>query len=257
MIFLKSVVMAFSTFSRLPMPKIEWRDENMKYMLCAFPLIGIAIGLTLWGWTSLCTWMGFGNLLRASGMTIVPVAVTGAIHLDGFCDTVDALSSHADVERKREILKDPHIGAFGTVALCCYLISYVALCAELEVNGEVLIMLGMVHVVSRNLSAFLVVRSDPDERRGMLATFRRALDVRNTSLSLSAFLIVCFIIGLCTCWPIWTTAFIGAVICWIWVSRMAKREFGAISGDISGFFVQICEMCMLALLVLGQKVVII
>ena len=51
--------------------------------------------------------------------------------------------------------------------------------------------------------------------------------------------------------------FIGAVICWIWVSRMAKREFGAISGDISGFFVQICEMCMLALLVLGQKVVII
>jgi cobalamin synthase len=41
------------------------------------------------------------------------VALTGAIHVDGFLDTCDAAFSGASPERRREILKDPHHGSFA------------------------------------------------------------------------------------------------------------------------------------------------
>ncbi len=95
-------------FSRVPMPKVAWKPENMRFALAALPLVGALIGALLWGWAWLCGVLSIGKILFAAGMTLLPLLVSGGIHLDGFCDTVDALSSHATQERKREILKDPH-----------------------------------------------------------------------------------------------------------------------------------------------------
>ena len=80
---LRSVVMAFSMFSRLPMPRVEWRPENMHYMLAAYPLVGVAEGalLLLWAWA--CRALAFGTALFAAGMTLLPLALNGGVHLDG------------------------------------------------------------------------------------------------------------------------------------------------------------------------------
>ena len=53
-------------------------------------------------------------------MTALPVLVSGGIHTDGFIDTVDALSSYGDKEKKLEILKDPHTGAFAIIGAIMY-----------------------------------------------------------------------------------------------------------------------------------------
>ena len=34
---LRSIALAFSMFSRLPVPKVDWNEENMRYMICALP----------------------------------------------------------------------------------------------------------------------------------------------------------------------------------------------------------------------------
>ena len=47
--------------------------------------------------------------------------------MDGYCDTVDALASHGTPARRQEILKDPHIGAFGVIRLCGYFLLSFAL----------------------------------------------------------------------------------------------------------------------------------
>ena len=62
--------------------------------------------------------LGCGLFLQAAGFTLLPVVVTGGIHLDGFGDTLDALASHAEPERKREILKDPRAGIFAVIGRC-------------------------------------------------------------------------------------------------------------------------------------------
>ena len=40
----RAVVMAFSTFSRIPMPQICWEKANMRYLMCAFVLVGAVVG---------------------------------------------------------------------------------------------------------------------------------------------------------------------------------------------------------------------
>ena len=39
--FLEPMIVAFSMYSKIPMPRIEWNKENMKYTMCFFPLIGV------------------------------------------------------------------------------------------------------------------------------------------------------------------------------------------------------------------------
>ena len=76
---IRSFVIAFSTYSRIPMPQVEWSDENRKYSMCFFPLIGAVIGLILWGWLCLCDALKIGILLKGAVGAIIPLLVTGGI----------------------------------------------------------------------------------------------------------------------------------------------------------------------------------
>ena len=89
LIALVTIGVAFAMFSALPVPKIEWNERNMRYAMAAFPLIGTVIG-ALW---CVCGLMPLPEMAKAAGFCLIPVAVTGGIHLDGYADTSDALSS--------------------------------------------------------------------------------------------------------------------------------------------------------------------
>ena len=97
---------AFAMFSKIPMPRADWTKENMKYMFCFFPFIGTVIG----GLTMLVAYLGlrFGYQpgFVTAVLVLVPVFVTGGIHVDGLLDTSDALSSWQERSRRLEILKD-------------------------------------------------------------------------------------------------------------------------------------------------------
>ena len=114
MIGLQTIAVAFAMFSALPVPQFAWNQKNMRYAMCAFPLIGAVIG-GLW---CLCGALPLPMPAKAAGFCLIPVWVTGGIHLDGYADTCDALSSYGDREKKLEILKDPHCGAFAVIRLC-------------------------------------------------------------------------------------------------------------------------------------------
>ena len=53
-----SLVIAFATYSRIPMPRVDWSEENRRYSLCFFPLIGLVIGAVMAGWLWLCDALG-------------------------------------------------------------------------------------------------------------------------------------------------------------------------------------------------------
>ena len=132
MTMLESIAVAFSMFSAISMPQFLWNEKNMRYALCAFPLIGVVIGAVCWGAWSLCGLIGLPNLLRGAILTLIPVLVTGGIHLDGYSDTCDALASHASQEKKLEILKDPHVGSFAVIRICGYFVITLALWSALK-----------------------------------------------------------------------------------------------------------------------------
>ena len=59
-----SFKIAFSMYSRIPMPRSEWTDENKSYAMCFFPWIGAVIGLLSYGVFRFSKWFdgnGGGN----------------------------------------------------------------------------------------------------------------------------------------------------------------------------------------------------
>ena len=242
-------------FSRLPVPTLKWRADNMRYMLVMFPIVGAAVGLFAWGWLWLCRWLGFGILLRAAGLTLVPVAVTGGIHLDGFCDTVDALSSRAPAERKREILKDPHAGAFAVIGAAAYLLLYFGLATELPDGSRTPLLLLLTYVTCRVLSALSVLLFPKNEGKGLLASFRESAD-RTVSVAVLLVFFAGAAAGLILAGGVTGLVMLGgALLCLGYLYFMSRRSFGGMSGDLAGFFLQIAELAMLAAIILTDKAV--
>ena len=128
---LKSIIIAFSMYSKIPMPQFEWKEEDMKHVLCFFPWIGIVIGLCLYFWRLLCDRFGIRNLCYVFIGTAIPLLLTGGFHVDGFMDTMDAFHSYQPKERKLEILKDSHIGAFAVIMLAVYGLIYMGAFSEI------------------------------------------------------------------------------------------------------------------------------
>lgn len=255
MSILKAAILMFSMFTRIPMPKVEWNKENMRYMLCFFPLAGVIIGLAIAGWFWFCGVSHIGTLLFATGVTLIPVAVTGGIHLDGYCDTIDALASHASPERKREILKDPHAGAFAIIGASAYLLLYFGISTELIVNSKTWLLLTLMHCLSRTLSGLSVIGFPSSATGGLLDSFKGSADKKRTAAILLLSLSGC-VAGLLLTAPFTGGGMILAgLLCGLYLFNLSKRQFGGMSGDLAGYFLQLCELAMLAALVLIQKVV--
>ena len=73
MAFFETIAVAFAMYSAIPVPQPEWNQRNMRYALCAFPLVGVACGLLWWGWSVVCGVLGFPDLLRGAGFCLLPV----------------------------------------------------------------------------------------------------------------------------------------------------------------------------------------
>ena len=150
----RSIVMAFCMFSSIPMPKVKADEHSSRFMMAAFPLVGVVCGAVCIAWWAFCIWAHIGVFLHAAGLVLIPLIIAGGIHLDGFADVVDAISSWGTPERRREILKDSHIGAFAAMGICVYLLLSFALCTELVQTASLYtaFLLGLTFVLSRVLS---------------------------------------------------------------------------------------------------------
>ena len=91
-----SFAIAFSMYSKIPMPQAEWSEENRKYVICFFPLVGAVAGALCYAWYRLCGGINAGAFFYTAGMAAIPLFLTGGIHVDGFMDTMDALHSYRD-----------------------------------------------------------------------------------------------------------------------------------------------------------------
>ena len=181
----RSLFIAFSMYSAIPMPQVDWDREGMALPLCWFPFIGIPIGLALWGWHLLCQWLVLGRLLTAAGFTLLPVVITGGIHLDGFCDACDALASRQSPEKKLEIMKDPRTGAFGVMGVTGYLLLTCGVWDSFlfwwEGRSFGAVCLGF--VLSRALSGLAVATFPLAKQSGLVYTFAATAHKKTVALT--------------------------------------------------------------------------
>lgn len=249
MILLETAVVAFGMFSALPMPRIDWNEKNMRYALCAFPLVGLAVGGASWAAAALCGALGLPALLQGAILCLLPVAITGGIHLDGFADTCDALASHAPTEKKQEILKDPRLGCFAAIRLCCWFVACWALWASLPRFSGPAVLLG--YCFSRALSGLATVTLPMAKDTGLAHMFAEAADKRRAKRFLQV-LCLALLAGLTLCGTEGMAMALAALAVLWYYKKMSKKQFGGISGDLQGWFLQMAELAMLAALFCAQ-----
>lgn len=252
---IKACALAFSMYSRLPMPKTEWDKDSMEYVFCFFPLVGVVLGLLLILWRRVSLFLELGSVLTASVCVILPIIYTGGIHLDGLCDTSDALASNSSRERKLEILKDSHIGAFALIACVVYLILQFGLWCEAVLDSISPVVLGTVFVLSRSLSALAAVTMKNARKSGMLASFTDALIGKKVLVAIIIWLIACVVVLLCFDLVTGGAVLMAAGLVYIYYAVTSSKNFGGITGDLAGYFLQLCELGCLAAAVLAVRLV--
>ncbi len=249
--FLRSFASAFLMYSRIPMPRVEWKEENRRYALCFFPLIGAVTGGLLLLWQFFCGLLDIGFFVNGAVSVLIPVLVTGGIHIDGFCDTTDALASCADRQKKLAIMSDPHVGSFAVIGLCCmFLLQFALFC---EIHGHIVIAAG--YVLSRALSGLAAVTLKSAKKEGALQNFVKPAH-RKITITVLVAAAVLSAAGMCI-----ISLYAGIAVCAacalisVIYRASAYRNFGGITGDTEGWYLQITETAVLTAVFAAEKAV--
>ena len=240
---LKSFCLAFSMFSKIPSPKVEWTEENRKYLFCFFPCVGAVVGAGMYVLWLLRLKAGIFIPFSVFALvgTVFPILITGGIHMDGFLDTMDAIHSYQSRERKLEILKDSHVGAFACISLACYLLLYGA-AMYLLLDERQVIFLAVGFILSRTLSGLAILTVEGAKKEGLLYTMSGSAGKR---VVLPVLFLWIFLSGIVSCYlcGIWGIGCIAVSLAFfLYYIHMARRSFGGLTGDLAGWFVTVYEL---------------
>ena len=242
--YLNAFFMCQSMFCAIPAPQV-WDEKAKDKMLLFLPVVGLELGL-IWaalGW--LCRWLALPKLVTALVLSAWPWLSTGCLHLDGYMDVTDAVKSCRSLERRREILKDSHVGSFAVIGIVLLILGQFACFASVP-DGADLRILFFVPAVSRCCSA-LAVTVLPAMSTSQYADRRMAKGhLTALAVMLLAFLTAGFLV----------TGKYGIVLPGVLAGygialRRGFRSLEGMNGDIAGYALTTGELWAAALLALG------
>jgi adenosylcobinamide-GDP ribazoletransferase len=209
-----------------------------------FPLVGALLGGVLvafdWGLSFL-----FPAAVRAALDLALWVALTGALHLDGFLDACDGLFGGRTVESRLEIMRDERVGAFGLAGgVVLLLLKFSALAA----TPQRPLALFLAPVLGR-WGMTLVLLGFPYARpQGLGRAMKDHVGWGQLALGTTVALVAAILTG--GWWGLVVLAVAGAAA-WL-AARFVRSRLPGMTGDVYG---AICELVeMLVLLVLAVQV---
>ncbi len=225
---------------------MERKDVTAMYI--ALPFVGGLIGLAMYGVAVLFTdGIGTGSLLAAVSIVVAGVALTGGLHMDGFADMGDAFFSYRDKEKRLEILDDPRIGAFGTMALILLIVVKIALFEELlhRNDGLLLLFIAVPLLARAGMNVYFSTTRLAKEKgiahffKGKLAKGKLiawsigtgAATIVALGLVLHSIFVPIVLLGVVA-----TAAFL--------FRRWSLQHFGGVSGDLCGAFIEGTEVLL-------------
>ncbi len=248
--FFYSIIMTFSFLTIIPLPMVEWTSRRIRFLPLLMPFVGLGIGLLGYGVYTLLITLAVSEFSGGVAMVLFYLIITGGLHMDGLMDSADAYFSRQSKERKLEIMKDSRVGAFAVMALACLLLAKTALFYEIfNVGKETAILLIMIPILSRIVQALMICHFPYAKEDGLAVMYGQARG-RKTSYLLTMYfilttVIIYFLLGVAA-----LTLPFGLLLFTVFYYFSAKKNFGGITGDIVGAYVEMAEVLMLGILIL-------
>ena len=236
--YFHAFAMCQSMFCAIPFPGNIWDEKARDKMLLFLPIVGLEIGLIWTGLAWLCNVLHLPVLVKGLALAMYPYLVTGFLHLDGYMDVTDAVKSWRDLERRREILKDSHVGSFAVIGVALLLIAQFACFASGAGDFHILI---FVPAVSRCCSALAVTALKP------MSTSQYADQQKHKAhiWVLMAMLVIFLAAGVLLCGK-YGFVLLGCLAGYGLALRRGYKSLDGMNGDISGYALTIGELCAAA-----------
>ena len=245
--FFESLFVAFSMYTRIPMPRVDWNKKNMRYALLFFPLVGVVIGVVLYAVFLLFSRFSASAVFFAAVAVLCPILITGGVHLDGFCDSCDALSSFGDREKRLSIMKDPHVGAFGVIYTCSILLAQFGAWHQIFITSGYIVPACLSFVLSRCLAGIAIIRFEKAKNSGLAATFSDFSAAVPSSVVLTVVALVAALPSFLFPGLVGNFVPVSTGLLFICFYRMTMKNFGGITGDLAGFFITLAETVSIVL----------
>lgn len=242
---MRPFLIALQFLTRLPVSVDgEPRDQDLGCSVLYYPLIGLLLGLLLaaTGWV----FQDIPVLLRAVLLLVVWVIITGALHLDGLADSVDAwVGGLGDRERTLAIMKDPASGPMGvTAVVLVLLVKVAALHALVETNDWMALVLAP--LLGRTVLPLLFLTTSYVRPGGLGAGLTAHVPRRAAASMVLVTGIAILVLGGLTGLTLLLT---GAAV-FLMMRHAMVRRLGGTTGDTAGALVELTEVATLAAAVL-------
>ena len=238
--YFHAFAMCQSMFCSIPFPGNIWDEKAKDKMLLFLPIVGLEIG-AIWAFLAwLCKVLNLPVLVKGLILSVYPYLVTGFIHLDGYMDVTDAVKSWRDLERRREILKDSHVGSFAVIGIVLLMIAQFAFFASAPADADFLILI-FVPAISRCCSSLAVTGLKP------MSTSQYADQKKPKSHLVVLTVMLCIFLGagflLCGKYGF---ALLGGLVGYGFALHRGYKSLDGMNGDISGYALTIGELCAVA-----------
>lgn len=249
----RDAVASISLFTRIPAWRLIKIDkQNYDNAVTFWPLAGWVTG----GVSALCIWL-MSLILPMTVAVIIALAarllLTCALHEDGLADFCDAFGGGYDKKRILSIMKDSHIGTYGTTGLIIYFLLATSILSSLPPT----------------LSALAILAADPFSKlcAGQLTNllpYARPEGAKN-KLSYSPMspirIIVMVTIGILPALPlvmadVWLALSLISPICvLLLMTHYLKKKIGGYTGDCCGATFLLCEVSMLVTILIFNHLI--
>ena len=246
----KSMAITFAMYSKIPVRNFNWEKENMKYCLLFLPVVGIVEGIFLIAFSIFLNNLNVNPILIAAVLTVLPILYTGGIHMDGFLDTMDALGSNQDKQKKLNILKDSNSGAFAIIGGLVYILLYFASLLTFQGFTRIYI-LAVSYMLIRAYSALSLIVFKNARGSGLAFEFADKSLIYTNRTVLIGFILLGSVAMIIINVNYGLLCAISTFLVFMYYRVKSFEEFGGITGDLAGYFLQLAELVVVLVLALA------
>lgn len=228
--------LSFLTVLRLP-----WQPDPNDFRAAPFffPFVGAIVGSAL-ALVDAALILVLPATVTSALVLLALLGITGGLHLDGLADTCDAFfAAGATPERRLEIMRDSHVGAYAIAGVVLVLlVQYAALSAlSPAIRFQALILMGF---LSRTAMAAAISLFPYGRAEGLGTAFRGAPSVLWPAITVPAALVAVAV------WGPFGVVLLAAGGALVWVTgRLLMSRLPGLTGDSYGAINEVTQAFVL------------
>ncbi len=234
----KGFALAVSMLTIIPFFKVHDFFKGINgYSVMFYPLIGFILGSFLY---YVHTFLSLHVESLHAGIIIFTlwILLTGALHLDGFSDTIDGL--YVSKDRALAVMKDPNTGGMGMIFTVTFLILKASSLAMLDA----MYLLPIIMMLSR-LNAVLAIYNYPYvSPNGMSTLAKEEFTSPQLFIALFYSLVLVYLFDS-------ISLLVASVLVLFVIKSFFIKRYGGFTGDIYGFSIEVTELILLNVILFG------